>query len=52
MIDVKMFLIVFFLSSFLTVLGLCCFVPAFSSYSEWELLFVVVHRLLVWWLLL
>ena len=33
---------------FLAVLGFCCSVWAFSSYSEWGLLlFVTVHRLLI-----
>ena len=32
---------------FLAVLGLRCCVWAFSSYSEWGLLFVGVHRLLI-----
>ena len=32
--------------SFLAVPGFCCYVGAFSSYSEWGLLFIEVHRLL------
>ena len=36
----------------LAALGLCCCVQTFSSCSEWGLLFVAVHRLLLWWLLL
>ena len=32
---------------FLAALGLCCCVPAFSSYGERELLFVAVHGLLI-----
>ena len=32
---------------FLAVLGLCCCAQAFSSCSEWGLLFVAVHRLLI-----
>ena len=31
---------------FLAALGLCCCVQAFSSCSEWELVFIVVCRLL------
>ena len=31
----------------MAMLGLCCCVRAFSSYGEWGLLFVVVHRLLI-----
>ena len=41
-----------FINLFLAVLGLCCCVWAFSSCSEWGLLFVVARRLLIWWLLL
>ena len=29
------------------MLGLCCCAQAFSSYSEWGLLFVAVRRLLI-----
>ena len=32
---------------FLAVLGLCCCTRAFSSCGERELLFIVVHRLLI-----
>ena len=32
---------------FLTVLGLCCCVRAFSSCDERELLFIAVHRLFI-----
>ena len=35
----------------LSVLGLCCCMPAFSSWREWGLLFVVVGRLSMWWFL-
>ena len=35
-----------FIYLFLAALGLRCWVQAFSSCSEWGLLFVVVHRLL------
>ena len=30
-----------------TALGLCCCARAFSSWGEWGLLFIVVHRLLI-----
>ena len=33
--------------SFLAVPGFCCCVRAFSSYSEWGLLFIDVRRLLI-----
>ena len=33
--------------SFLTALGLHCFVRIFSSCSEWKLLFVALHGLLI-----
>ena len=36
-----------FIYLFLAALGLCCCVRAFSSCSEWGLLFIVVHRLLI-----
>ena len=32
---------------FLTVLGLCCCIRAFSSCVEWGLLFVAAHQLLI-----
>ena len=32
---------------FLAALGLCCCVWDFSSCSEWGLLFIAVHRLLI-----
>ena len=32
---------------FLAALGLCCYTRAFSSCSEWGLLFVVVRSLLI-----
>ena len=32
---------------FLAVLGLCCSAWAFSSGSEWGLLFIAVHRLFI-----
>ena len=31
----------------MAVLGLCCCARAFSSCGEWELLFIVVHGLLI-----
>ena len=37
----------FFNLKFLVVLGLCCYVWAFSGCSEWGLLFVAVHGLLI-----
>ena len=37
----------FFFNLFLAVLGFRCCIWAFSSYSEWGLLFVGVHRLLI-----
>ena len=39
------YLLIYYL--FLAVLDLCCCVWAFSSCSEWELLFVAVHGLLI-----
>ena len=39
------FKILFYLS--LDALGLCCCVPAFSSWGEWGLLFVAVRGLLI-----
>ena len=36
-----------FIYLFLAALGLCCCVQAFSSCSEWGLLFVVVRGLLI-----
>ena len=36
----------------LATLGLCCFPQAFSGCGRWGLLFVVVPRLPLWWLLL
>ena len=41
------FWIGYFCFLFLAALGLCCCVWAFSSCSEWGLLFVVVHGLLI-----
>ena len=38
---------IYFIYLFLAVLGLRCYVQAFSSCSEWGLLFVAVHRLLI-----
>ena len=37
----------FFFFFFLSALGLCCCAQAFSSGSEWGLLFVAVHGLLI-----
>ena len=37
----------FYLFSFLAVLGLCCCARAFSSCGEWGLLFIEVHELLI-----
>ena len=39
--------LLFFLSLFLAMLGLCCYVWAFSSCGEWGLFFTAVHRLLI-----
>ena len=41
------FLINLFIYLFLAALGLCCCTQAFSSCSEWGLLFVAVCRLLI-----
>ena len=41
------FFLIFFIYLFLAALGLRCCVQAFSSCSEWGLLFVAVHRLLI-----
>ena len=40
-------LLCLFIYLFLAVLGLCCCVRAFSSCSEWGLLFVAVRGLLI-----
>ena len=44
---VTFFLKKYFLYLFSLVLSHCFFVPAFSSYSEWRLLFVVVLGVLI-----
>ena len=44
-LKLKFFFLNFYL--FMAVLGLCCCAQAFSSGSEWGLLFVAVHGLLI-----
>ena len=41
------FSLLFFLNLFLAVLGLCCCAQAFSSCSEWGLLFIAVRGFLI-----
>ena len=36
-----------FIYLFMAALGLCCFLRAFSSCSEWGLLFIAVRQLLI-----
>ena len=44
----KFYLFIYlFIYLFMAVLGFCCCAQAFSSCGEWELLFVVVHGLLI-----
>ena len=38
---------IYFIYLFLAALGLCCCTRAFSSCSEWGLLFIEVHELLI-----
>ena len=42
-----LFLKILFIYLFLAALGLRCYVQAFSSCGEWELLFIVVRGLLI-----
>ena len=42
-----LFLKKLFMYLFLAALGLCCCARAFSSCSEWGLLFIAVHGLLI-----
>ena len=44
---VFVFVLILFFNLFLAVLGLHCCTRAFSSCSEWGLLFVTVHGLLI-----